>query len=441
MRTHRTGAACRQRGAAALIITLILFFAMVLASMFASRNLLIEQRTSADQYRSTQAFETAEAGIEWALAQINDNVRIGPDCLTTGDPARTSFRTRYLAFTNVGSAGAGAASTANGVFTPNTWINGGRASALQPMCVRYGEAWSCSCPDHGPPTPTLTPTPTTGKVPTATFTLQFIASPTPGVVRLVATGCTDINTCLVQPSSSANSGATAKIEVVLGLIPGLRMAPVAAVTTGGSFDSGSASVALRNTDPNTGIAIDAGGEIAASFARVAPPAGAPTVSALISHDPALAAKTPDRFFATHFGMDKATWRRQPAVKTIGCHNDCSDALIAAIADTPDIALIWIDGDLSLSRATILGSASHPVIIVVDGAALFESAIQLSGVIYSRSMVWSHSDGDGFVHGAALIEANYAGTGTPELAYDPVVLATLMGNSGTFARLTGSWRDF
>ena len=116
-------------------------------------------------------------------------------------------------------------------------------------------------------------------------------------------------------------------------------------------------------------------------------------------------------------------------------------MVAAIADTPDILLIWIDGDLRISRATILGSATHPVIIVVDGAAQFESAVQLSGVIYSRSMIWNHSDGDGFVHGAALIEANYAGTATPEFAYDPATLATLMGNSGTFARLNGSWRDF
>ena len=60
-----------QRGAAALIVVMLLFFIISLVAAYAGRNLIFEQRTSTNQYRATQAFEAAEAGLEWALAMLN----------------------------------------------------------------------------------------------------------------------------------------------------------------------------------------------------------------------------------------------------------------------------------------------------------------------------------------------------------------------------------
>src|SRR5688572_25736445 len=85
-------AGARQHGVAALAVTMLLFFVMVLGVAFVNRNLVFEQRASANQYRSTQAFEAAEAGVEWALALLGRNQRIGGDCLPTADTAATSFR-------------------------------------------------------------------------------------------------------------------------------------------------------------------------------------------------------------------------------------------------------------------------------------------------------------------------------------------------------------
>ena len=60
-----------RRGAASLVVVMILFFIITLVAAYTSRNLLFEQRTSANQYRATLAFETADAGIEWAIARLN----------------------------------------------------------------------------------------------------------------------------------------------------------------------------------------------------------------------------------------------------------------------------------------------------------------------------------------------------------------------------------
>ena len=108
----------QQRGAAALIVTMMLFFAMVLVAVFVNRNLVFEQRSSANQLRSTQAFEAAEAGLEWALAQLDNPQRLAADCTPSTDAAATSFRSRYLNFNR-----------SNASFTPVTWNRAGVLTA------------------------------------------------------------------------------------------------------------------------------------------------------------------------------------------------------------------------------------------------------------------------------------------------------------------------
>ena len=404
---------------------MLLFFAMVLVALFVNRNLVFEQRSAANQYRSTQAFEAAEAGLEWALAQLNNPLRLGADCRPTADPAATSFRTRYLTFVRSGAT-----------FTPATWSQAGVATALRPTCVRSGSGWACSCPSQG--LPALDPPP--GATPAAAFTLQFLPSTKPGIVRVSATGCTSLaGACL--PGAATSADATAKVEVAFGLLAGLRTPPVAAITTRGAFDADAAPLGVHNPDPATGIAIHAGTTLAASRARLTPPAGAPMASALVGNDSALAGLSTDRYFASTFGIDKAGWKNQPAVTRIDCSGDCSRALATAVGTAADNALIWVNGDLALTGPLTLGSVQHPVVIVASGAVRFDGAVALYGVLYSAALRWDDTRGGAFLRGAALSESSYQGDGTPEIFYDTAVLAALTGDSGSFARVNGSWRDF
>jgi hypothetical protein len=57
-----------QRGAASLVVVMLLFLALSLTAAYTSRNLIFE-RNPANQSRSTAAFEAAEAGIGTQLAQ------------------------------------------------------------------------------------------------------------------------------------------------------------------------------------------------------------------------------------------------------------------------------------------------------------------------------------------------------------------------------------
>ena len=415
-----------QRGAAALVVTMLLFFAMVLVAVFVNRNLVFEQRSSANQYRSTQAFEAAEAGLEWAQAQLNHNARLGADCQPTSDVSATSFRARYLGYAKATSA-----------FVPLTWTNAGVVTALQPTCVRTGSGWSCSCPASGAPMLTAP----VGNNPAPAFTLQFTAGARPGIVRVVSTGCTRLaGACL--PGSTASVDATARVQADLGLLGGLRTPPAAALTTRGAFDADAAALGVHNPDPESGIAIHAGGAIAASQARLGTPAGASLAGALVGNDAALAALSADQFFTAYFGLDKAGWKSQPTVTQVACSGNCAGALAAAVADAGDSPMLWIDGDATLAGPLTLGSAQRPVVLVVTGSLRLDGAVTLHGLVYGQALNWNHTSGAGAaLRGAAISESDYRGDGAPELFHDAPLLALLKGNSGSFVRVSGSWRDF
>ena len=127
---------------AALFVTVMLCFAMVLAVAVAQRNVVVEEARSANELRAASAFEAAEAGLDWALARINDPLRIGADCLPSADPAALSFRDRFL---RIG--------VPSGSLAPSTWSDAGTPTPLQAACVRGAAGWRCSCPTGDRPAP------------------------------------------------------------------------------------------------------------------------------------------------------------------------------------------------------------------------------------------------------------------------------------------------
>jgi len=344
-RPHRSSR--RQRGAAALVVTMLLMFAMLIVVAVANRNAIVETRASANQYRSTQSFEAAEAGLEWALARLNDNAPIGADCLPSADPAAPSFRARYLR-----DDGAG--------FVAATWEDAGVPVPLQAACVRGESGWSCSCPSSGS---ALVADPG-GSATAPNFMLQFANGARPGIVRAIATGCTRRGTPCTA-STDAGHEAAARLEVALGLVAGLRAAPAAALTVGGNLDAGASALGVHNRDPASGgIAIDAGGSVAGNAMRLSAPPGSPLDGSVVSGDTQLAALAGDRFFARWFGMDRAAWRAQPAATSVACAGKCATTVSNAVAT--GARLVALEGGATLDGPLELGTPERPVVLLVDG---------------------------------------------------------------------------
>lgn len=422
MRMARSSAARTQQGVATLLVVMALFFLVSMVAAYTSRNLIFEQRTSANQYRSTQAFEAAEGGVEWALAQLNGS-RIDAACAASTQLAASSFRNRYLIF-----------DTERGTMSPQRWISPDGPLALTPGCTRGAASWQCNCPVD---------TATTlargdGTAVQPSYWVQFEGTSTPGVMRVSSTGCTAANDDCLRLGRGDATEAAARLNVTLAMVPALASTPAAALTVRGTVNLASAALAI-NEDPNTnGLAVHAAGAVSGVNAVSMP--GTPGGGSIISGDTALAGISADRFFATVFGIPRTVYPRQPAVTTFTCGGGCGDRFRAHIQANPDRP-VWVTDNLTIDSAGDIGTAAAPILAVVQGAAEWgSSGANVYGVVYARGASAS-SGTSNWVQGALISEADINAPTLPGTRYDATIIQRIRSQQGSFIRLPGGWRDF
>ncbi|MEO6361690.1 MAG: hypothetical protein ABIO71_00515 [Caldimonas sp.] len=414
-----------QRGLASLLVTTLLCLATILIVAYASRNVAVEARASANHVRATQAREAAEAGAEWATARLNDAARIGPDCLSSRDGGARSARDLWLAFQGN-----------EGTVVPTRWSDAGTLVPLRSACVRRGTGWACSCPSSGA---TVVPSPE-GTATAPAFVVELAAAPAPGFVRIVSTGCTRSDAACLA-GADASHEATARVEVTVALSAALRSAPAAALSARGDIDTGDAALGAHHRDATSGsLALHAGGAISGSALRLTVAAGSDQGGALAASDATLAGLDADRFFARYFGMSRGAWAAQPAVTRVACTGDCTPAIADAIAAGE--RLIHVAGDVALVGPAVFGSADDPVVIVAGGAIALSGAMTIHGVVHGDALRWDDADAPGaLIRGATLVGGHYAGNAAPDFVHDAAVLARLRTRAGSFVRINGSWKDF
>lgn len=428
------------RGVATLTVVMILFFIMAMVAAYTNRNLIFEQRTSANNYHSVQALAATEAGIDWAVAMFNGGA-IDDSCV--GAAGNDDFRSRYLGLNFDGS-----------------FILPGEASGQipAPSCVMTDAGWSCSCPSG----PLATLVAVSADAPLV-FRVQFVkaaakygpysAAAYPGVISLRVRGCTgalsgsggnvnDARACHISVPAAQVDGQ-ANVRVALGLVSALPVPPVATLTAGKNITlAAGSSLYASNGDPNTGIVLHAGGVIdkAAAVTEFKGPAGTGSSSMELQGVSTLSGYANDTniFFQSLFGMMPEDYKQQPATLVVNCGGTCtgSGQLTAARASNPT-RVIWINGNLDIDQASPFGSDSQPIMVVVTGTVTISQAATIKGVIFSMdNMSWSAAGG--VVNGALLTQKNFNATGTGTLIYDSEIVRRIHQSYGSFVRVPGSW---
>lgn len=440
----------KQRGAATLVVVMVLFFIISMVAAYTSRNMIFEQRTGANLYRASQSFEAAEAGMNWALMMLNSGL-IDAQCRAAPGTTNTSFRQRYL---NIDPG--------TGLITPT--------AAPAPTCVFNGatNVWSCECLPTG--TPSLT-APTVNEVSPA-FRMRFRVlnvapgSPQPGLVRIDVVGCTRLdNGCLdVAGASLANEGRTVTGSVLM-LSGRATSFPLSALTARGAVTASGMNL-VNTASTGSGVTVHASGAINTSGLALTTSAGNALSGSTLPSDaaldpPAIAASgtapgitAAERFFAATFMLPPQRWIQMPGVVTVDCgSSDCDAATVrTAITNNPGRPL-WLTGGLTVNSTNDIGSATAPVMMVINGNLAFSAAgVTVHGLLMLRpadpAVGWDigASTALGTIRGAVVVDGavTRSGGGTSSIMavnYDSGVLANLRTSSGTFFRVAGSWRDW
>lgn len=426
-----------ERGAASLAVVMVLFLVMALVAGYTGRNLIFEQRTGVNQWRSTQAIEVAQAGLDWATAQLNSG-RILANCTASALPGDPSFRQRYLQI-----------DAATGQIQRRLSAGG---AELWPSCVATDGGWNCSCPTDG--APALAP-PAGDEVRPA-FRIRFFNEPvgTPGVVGIQVNGCTRLDdACLNFPAGAAPGEARATLTALLALKSGLAVPPgVAAVVR----TSATGDVVVSNDDiASGGFTVQAGGAVAVPESKLFSTPGTPSARSILDADPTLAdVALPadpfaigERMFAQSFALWPDLYRVQPGTVVLACAGGtCTDTQVRTAATLNPGRPIWVPGALEVNLAGDIGSVAEPVLLVVEGDITFNVPVTIHGVVYGgRSAVapgtpWT-VDGPGTIVGAVIAEHALRGTSDPTIRFSRDAVNYLRLQTGTFAMVPGSWRDF
>jgi hypothetical protein len=435
-----------QHGAATLVVVMVLFFIVSMVAAYTSRNLIFEQRTGANLYRATQSAEAAEAGMNWALMMLNSG-RITDACLPSTSGTDDTFRQRYL---NIAPD--------TGLITERIQTSG---DELTPTCVfdSSSEVWACSCPVDDDPN--VLPPP--GDAPAPAFRVRFRdplppsggIAVEPGLVRIDVVGCTRLDDdCL----SLTGTGPVNEGRTVLGSIAMLSgratALPLAAVSARGAVTATGLAVTNARAD-GSGVTVHAGGTIDTANLSLTTIAGNALGGSTLASDPGLNPSTlapftaSERFFAGTFLLTPQRWVQMPGVVTVACGlGGCSaDDVRDAIDANPGMPL-WLEGDLDIDSSGEVGSASEPVMMVINGNLAFTTAgATIHGLVMLRptnpSAGWDHgaSTASGTIFGAVIVDGAVTGTSGLSVVYDLALLTRLRATAGTFFRVPGSWRDW
>lgn len=421
----------RERGVATLVVVAALFFIMSMVAAYTNRNLIFEQRTASNLYRSTLAFEAAEAGVEWTLSMLNSG-RIDDSCQPSADVAAPSFRERYLAVDG-----------GTGMITAAAPDGSGRGTVYA-TCVFDGTDWVCTCPSAGVAAPAAPAG--AGIFPAFRIRLSRASTTQPGLVTVEANGCTRLdNACLNFPASSLQGEGRAMLQVLVALRSTLPSLPAAALTVRRGLDVGAGTaLGAYNTDPlGSGISILAGGNVAnVGDLQLGSIGGTPGSASVVANDPVIAGLADgNRFFEVGFGATPAVFSEQPAVRVLTeCGTPCTAATIRSAAALHPGRILWVNGDVDFDSVGDVGSADAPVALFATGSVTFSSTVTYWGLLYSRAATWTSSGGSEVV-GAAFAEGDFAGNATTRFRYDRSVLQRIQFRHGSFVRVPGGWSDF
>ena len=422
----------RQRGAATLVVVMVLFLVMALLAAYANRSLMFEQRVSSSYFRASLAQEAAEGGVDWTLAQLN-GVAIDGACLPV-DSGGQRFADRYLDIDPVDRS-----------ISPKPKP---KVTDPQVDCARdeANEGWACRC--IATSVARTKPTAMNATLLAPSFSVLMKAGARNGTLQLAVVGCTDsvVDQCadsVVSATLSRQQLGKSRVGVLVGLVGAVRNPPAAPlIAKGNLITSGTGGLGLHNTDPRSaGLLYAIGGTSTGLVdSRLESVPGTAPNQARVEDDNALKLATADDVFKMFMGASPAVYPQHPSLRVVTCGSECSGALDDAYKAGKRILLV--QGPLSINSSKVLASLTDPVLIIATGAVTLGGAFQINGMLVSGgALTWTGGGAaPALINGIVLAQGNVQTTGRMDIAYQQTVADQLRNRMGSYVRVPGSWQD-
>jgi len=424
-----------QRGAATLVVVMVLFLVMALLAAYANRSLMFEQRISGGYYRASLAQEMSEGGLDWAISMLNGTAVDG-SCKPVNNGG-TRFADLYL---NVSTGDRKVQSVATD------------PSQLVADCVRTDDSTNplvCRCQAANGRT---TQPSTAGNgvlVPSLGIYLVGNTAKTYGSFDVDSRGCTDssVDNCAGTTSLSQRATATARQKARLGFVSAVPSTPASALTVKGTLTTaGAGGLGLHNSDPqSTGTLVVSGGpEPILNDDRMDSVPGTDKRLARFFGDETLQDTQYDknRMFRAFLGMEPIRYQNHPALRNPDCAaGACTGASLVSAVNAGK-RILWVKGDLTIDTDVSIGSDNNPVLVIVDGNVTINGPMKLTGMlVVMGDLGWTNTGGlTSLITGNVLVTGDMVATGSMDIYYRQAVADQLRNRLGSFARVPGGWID-
>jgi len=424
---HNTHA---QRGAATLIVVMVLFLVMALLAAYANRSLVFEQRIAGGYYKASLAQEVAEGGVDWTVAMLNGPA-IDGNCAPAANGG-TRFIDKYMQIS--------AADRASKSLVTTTGL-------LAADCVRDGNTLTCRCPAPDARTAMSATVVAGSLVPSFGVRVGTDVYPRYGNFQLISYGCSDsvVDNCYGGAiSADRGRSAVALSEQIapVGFIAAVPSSPAAPLTVKGTLTTaGAGGLGLHNTDTTSaGTLVMSGGPAATLLDnRMDTTPGTPAAQAQVFSNSQLSGMNNTVFFQSYMGMTSSRYRNHPALREVTCPaggGDCGTALLAAY--NAGIRMIWVEGSLEISSNVVIGTAAAPVLIVANGPVTLSGPMQLTGMLVSvGDLTWTNTGGlTSMLTGMVLVQGDMATNGSMDIVYSQSIATHMRNRLGSYARVSG-----
>ena len=370
-----------QRGIAILAMTVIVMLIVTIASITLNRQAIVEIKTSGNHYLSAQSFEAAQAGVDEAIAKLNDTTTIGTFCGT----ASTTFKK-------------GCVKDSNADGTIDSYTNTGTNDSQTISGV------------------------------SKTYYSYTVTNPTSGNtsrLRISSTGCSDgCNPC--NSSCTSKSNVVQEVYVMGGTFGAINSWGNVSVqgntTVAGNIISGK-SVSVSGSATQTSGAQYTNFSDLSAFSESSPGfkdyyLGASNAALIPTYSATLSMQKPS---ASDFNAITL--------------NNTRSAIINLTNSSIEIT----------GGSWTIGSASSPVVIIASADFHLTSQVNIYGIVYAARDYQVGAGGSsvtGMI--IAGREVNTAGNGTftyDQSVIDKLLDSSKTGAPVTYARILGTWRDF